>query len=62
VEHIFVEVTKALAWKRDKTIWAVSSNVVELQVSCYDHQTLLGMMFVSWYTTRNYLTGPTDGY
>ena len=62
VEHAFVVIANAMQAIGADFINLIPSEVNELRVSCYDHQSLLGTMFVPWPNMQNYIMGTSNGY
>ena len=68
VEHTFALITKAMKASPEIFVGVppnipsvVPQTVNEIQVECYDYQSRIGMLYVSWSTMREYLIGTIGG-
>jgi hypothetical protein len=62
VEHAFVVISNAMRVNGVYLINLIPPGVNEFQISCNDHQSPLGTMFVPWPYMQNYIMGTSNGY
>jgi len=61
-ERMFVMIMRAMEKYPEKIIEQVADRASSVQVTCYDHMTLIGTMIATWLDVKSYLRKQITGY